>query len=129
MRGKPKSAEHRQKLSESRRGKLSGEQHPNWQGGLSFELYPQDWTRTLRRSIRERDHYTCRLCAETQGDVAFAVHHVDYDKKNCDPTNLITLCGSCHSKTNTNREHWTPFFRAMMTSISLSNPQTTKEET
>ena len=33
-----------------------------------------------------------------------------HDKKNCNPENLITLCRSCHSKTNTNREYWLKYY-------------------
>lgn len=90
--------------------KISGENSPHWKGGKSFEPYTLDWTKTLRRSIRERDKYTCQLCGELQSDITFSVHHIDYDKKNCDPNNLITLCKSCHSKTNNNREYWTNLF-------------------
>jgi len=57
-------------------------------------LYSVDWTKTLRRSIRERDHYICQLCGEQQGDYAFDIHHIDYNKKNCNPNNLITYAGS-----------------------------------
>jgi hypothetical protein len=30
----------------------------------------------------------------------------NYNKKNNVPDNLITLCNSCHTKTNWNRDHW-----------------------
>jgi len=83
-----------------------GVKHPNWKGGISFEPYGMDWTQTLKRSIRERDKYTCRVCGKQQGNIAFDVHHIDYDKKNCNPDNLITLCHSCHMATNSNREFW-----------------------
>ena len=83
-----------------------GNKHPNWRGGISPESYGIDWTETLRRSIRERDKYVCRLCGKQQGDRAFCVHHIDYDKNNCRPDNLITLCSRCHSKTNSNRKLW-----------------------
>ncbi len=33
-------------------------------------------------------------------------NHIDYNKKNSNLNNLITLCGSCHTKTNTNRNYW-----------------------
>jgi len=66
---------------------------------------------TLKRSIRERDNYTCRICGKQQTEITFAVHHKDYDKKNCNPDNLITLCRSCHSKTNQNRDYWLNYFK------------------
>lgn len=81
-----------------------------WKGGKSFEPYPLDWTRTLKRSIRERDKYMCQLCGELQDDRAFDVHHIDYNKSNCNPNNLITLCMICHIKTNSNRKNWKDYF-------------------
>lgn len=77
-----------------------------WKGGISFEPYSVDWTETLKRSIRERDNYICKLCNQ-YGNV---VHHIDYDKKNNNPDNLITLCNSCHAKTNYNREYWREYW-------------------
>ena len=88
----------------------SGVNHWNWQGGLSFEPYSTDWTATLKRSIRERDHYVCRLCGALQGDIAFDVHHIFYNKKDCNPEHLITLCRKCHIKTNHNRNYWIKYF-------------------
>ena len=41
-------------------------------------------------------------------------NEVDYDKTNNDPTNLVSLCLSCHVKTNFHREHWQEFFEKMM---------------
>lgn len=37
-------------------------------------------------------------------------NHIDYNKKNCNPKNLITLCRKCHSKTNSNRDYWINYF-------------------
>ncbi len=88
-----------------------GEKSIRWQGGISFEPYSIDWNKTLKRSIRERDRYTCQICGKPQEDNAHHVHHIDYNKKNCNPNNLITLCVSCHIKTNQNREYWKQYFK------------------
>jgi len=104
--------ETKRKMRESHIGLCVREKHPNWQGGKSFKPYTIDWTVTLRRSIRERDHYTCQLCGELQGDRVLDVHHIDYDKKNCNPDNLITLCRGCHSKTGFDRQRWIKYFEA-----------------
>ena len=111
--GKHFSEERKRKigLANSLKSHLKGENHYNWQGGKTFEEYTVAWTKTLKRSIRERDKYTCRICNEQQGERAFSVHHIDYDKKNCDPKNLITLCMSCHLKTNHNRDYWINYFK------------------
>jgi hypothetical protein len=91
-----------------------GSKNHEWQGGKSFEQYTLDWTKTLKRSIRERDHYTCSLCLMNQTSKAFPVHHIDYNKKNCNPNNLITLCERCHMKTNKHREGFTEFLKTLM---------------
>lgn len=100
----PFSEEWKRKNSE--RNRLSN--NPNWRDGISFEPYSVDWTKTLKKSIRQRDKYTCQLCGK---EPAICVHHIDYDKKNNNPNNLITLCSSCHSKTNFNRKYWTNYFK------------------
>ena len=81
-----------------------------WKGGISYEKYTVDWKDTLKISIRERDHYQCQICGKNQGDTSHPVHHIDYNKKNCSPDNLITLCRSCHAKTNFKREYWIKYF-------------------
>jgi len=106
MLGRKLSEETKQKVSNA----LKGSNAPCWKGGISYLPYTVDWTKTLKRSIRERDHYTCQLCS----DSGMVVHHIDYDKKNCDPDNLIVLCVSCHGKTNYNRIEWTEFFTCKM---------------
>lgn len=97
------SEEARKKMSESHKGEKSY----FWKGGISFEPYNKEWTKTLKKSIRERDGYTCRICWHYP---AFECHHINYDKKNCNPENLVTLCNSCHTKTNHDREKWERFF-------------------
>ena len=98
------------KLSEEAKRKLSelykGDKCRFWKGGISFEPYSIDWTKTLKQSIRQRDKYICQMCGES----GKYVHHIDYDKKNCNSENLITLCNSCHTKTNYNRDYWVDYF-------------------
>jgi phage-related protein len=96
--GRKYRKETRLKMSKAQRGEKSH----LWKGGISFEPYSIDWTEALKRSIRERDHYTCQICNQ-YGNI---VHHIDYNKKNCSCDNLITLCNSCHTKTNHKRDYW-----------------------
>jgi hypothetical protein len=88
------------------------EKNGMWQGGKSFEPYSFEWTENLRKLIRQRDNYTCQLCGKTQRQNSrkLCVHHIDYNKKNCNPNNLITLCNICHNKTNIRREYWIKYF-------------------
>lgn len=109
--GHKMSAETKRKIgiqvSLALKGKYVLDKHPNWRGGKSFEPYTTDWTETLRKSIRERDRYTCQACGI---EPAIEVHHIDYNKVNCNPDNLVTLCKSCHCKTGYNRKRWIKYF-------------------
>jgi len=112
---KPFSKKWKENISKSLKGrkiiwvdKLKGEKCHFWKDGKSHEPYSVDWTETLKRSIRERDKYVCQICGK---EPSIYVHHIDYDKKNCNPDNLTTLCHSCHSKTNSNREKWINYFK------------------
>jgi len=101
------------KLSEKTRIRI-GQAHKGskcyfWKGGISFELYSPAWTSELRQAIRQRDDFICQICGKYP---AFDVHHIDYNKKNCEPKNLIILCRNCHSKTNYNRDYWIKYFYA-----------------
>lgn len=107
--GKHLSEEHKSVLR-AHAIKRIGDKSGNWKGGKSFEPYSVDWNGTLKRAIRERDKYICQLCGEPQGEEALCVHHIDYNKVNCNPTNLISLCRKCHTKTNGNRDYWTNYF-------------------
>jgi len=103
-------------MSENTRKKLSlmhrRDKHWNWQGGKSYEKYGRIWTAEFKEEIRKRDNHICRLCGKKQQDCKrkLDVHHIDYDKKNCNQDNLITLCRLCHLKTNRNREFWETVF-------------------
>ena len=97
--------------SRKRSEAMRGEKCYLWKGGISYEPYSLDWTRALKKAVRERDNYLCQLCIVKRG---IQVHHIDYNKKNCNPENLITLCRSCHSKTNEHREKWLKLFKAKL---------------
>jgi len=114
--GKKMDETHKNKMSESGKGKHTKEKCNFWKGGISFEPYSIDWTDYLRETIRKRDEYVCQLCGIYQDELERKLdcHHIDYDKKNCDPKNLITLCRDCHRKTNDNRDYWTDYFKIII---------------
>jgi len=88
--------------------KLKGKNNGQYIDGLSSEPYSLNWTKTLREYIRNRDHYTCQICgcSQLENGRQLCVHHIDYDKDNLEPNNLISLCNCCHTKTNYNRDYW-----------------------
>lgn len=124
--GKKLSKEHKLKMSLARKGhitsdetrikisaSLRGSKHWNWNNGSCEIPYPLGWSKTFREQIRQRDNYKCQICgvSETECINKLSVHHIDYDKSNLDKNNLITLCISCHNKTNSHKERWLEYFR------------------
>jgi len=104
--GRTRSDEVRNKIAESKRGSKSH----FWEGGKSYEKYTASWTNALRSRVRKRDNNRCAVCNKKQKKRLFHIHHIDYNKKNCTEGNLITLCASCHGKTNSNRSSWIAYF-------------------
>lgn len=110
--GKIVTAETREKQSLSKRG----EKAPNWRDGKSFEPYSPDFNPSFKRAIRKRDNQVCMACGihREKVDRAFDVHHINYDKILTLPQNCVSLCRSCHSKTNMKRKHLTKFFQDIL---------------
>lgn len=95
---------------------------------MNYSEYHPDWRDVIRPAILKRDNYRCRVCgilnkstvyktasgaymecdefiaqwAEVHGKKPFKISlqiaHIDHDKNNNDPSNLITLCPRHHSK-------------------------------
>ena len=79
-----------------------------WLGGVSFLPYSYKFTSHLKESIKARDNHHCRICGIED---KLYIHHIDYDKLNTDPVNLISLCLPCHAKTNYNRNCWGEYLK------------------
>ena len=87
----------------------------NWRGGIQAEPYCDIWVdREYKQSILERDNYQCQNPDCSKKSQRLGIHHIDYDKKNCHPWNLITLCYSCNSKANFNRSYWEMMYKKML---------------
>jgi hypothetical protein len=95
---------------------------------MNYSEYHPDWRDIIRPAILQRDNYRCRVCgiqhkstvyktstgaymecdeftaewARHQGKRVFKlslqIAHIDHDKSNNDPTNLISLCPRHHAK-------------------------------
>jgi hypothetical protein len=95
------------------KGRTSGENNVNWNGGTSFEPYTPKFNKELKEEVRKRDGYRCKECGYSQEELGYKlpVHHIDYDKKNSVLDNLITLCRSCHAQTLYKRDDWISYFK------------------
>ena len=108
------------------RVRFRGENSPVWKGDLAIrhrdgrELPEyRDW----RKSVFDRDHYTCQCCGNRNGDgktVYLEAHHIFNWRDNVDlrydVDNGITLCKDCHlrfhkkyGKRNNTKEQFVEF--------------------
>ena len=93
----------------------SGPGASNWKGGVSFETYCEAWRdKEYKQDIKNRDGNRCLnpYCYKT--DNVLTVHHIDYNKKNCKPNNLITVCRACNSRANKDRAWHKAWYQAII---------------
>lgn len=112
------SEEHKKHLSENH-ADFRGEKSSQWLGGISREPYSFEFDKKLKHSIRKRDNYVCQFCGRTEkkNRRALCIHHIDYNKKNSIPQNLISLCHCCNSMVNADRKFWICFFQRKIKKI------------
>ena len=84
---------------------ITGEASTSWKGGNSLLPYGSEFTKAFKKLIRDRDGNKCQRCgAKRNKGRALEIHHIDFDKTNNDPTNLITVCGKCNIYFNFHQE-------------------------
>ncbi len=89
--------------------KMTGSGNTNWQDGIGKSPYEWKFNNKLKNEIRTRDNFRCKLCGNEVKKIkgwGLAIHHIDYNKQNSNPNNLISLCNKCHGFTHYNREQW-----------------------
>ena len=86
--------------------------------GIPYEYseYSLEFDNNLKEKIRFRDKYKCRNCgcSQLENGRQLDVHHIDYNKQNCEIINLVALCIPCHRKTNANRKCWKEYYNALL---------------
>lgn len=96
--------ETREKQRNTKIGKYTRENNPNWNPNLTDEERESDRNLTdgyncFVSRVLKRDNYTCQCCNK-KSDKCMVVHHLDgYNwckEKRTDETNGITLCKNCH---------------------------------
>lgn len=134
----------------------NGEEHPLWNGGISFGKYCPKF-RDVRPRVRAFFNFQCMMPGCTCGGFTKdsnpqpVVHHVYYQKEACcyqeengnfvfdlgkygeitvegDPTKFVTLCGPAHSKTNKNRLYWAKYFENLINTKYGGKSYFTEEE-
>lgn len=129
--GKSLSEKHKQKISKSKTnvswGKHSKEtikkfqelnkreSNPNWKGGIACEPYCDAWLdKDFKENIKERDGNICLNPACDGTCDRLCLHHINYNKKDCRPSNLITICISCNGKANSNRNWHKSWYKTIL---------------
>ena len=87
-----------------------------WKEFISFKPYTLDFNESFKKAIRERDNNCCMICNKSQEELKrqLSVHHIDYNKQNSFPQNCVSLCRTCHMKTNMDRTQWKTFFQKLL---------------
>lgn len=96
--------------------KISGPGNYNWCGGE--KEYCDIWKdKEYKEDIKKRDNNMCSnpYCSgEGVNARQLTIHHIDYNKKNCSPTNLITVCRSCNTRANYDRDWHKDWYMAIL---------------
>ena len=89
--------------------RVTGENHPNWKGGVNSENHKARYTEegnVWRREVLKRDNFACQCCGQTD---KLNAHHLYNFADNIDLRynidNGIVLCEDCHGITVKNSFH------------------------
>jgi len=107
---KPQTEEHRQKNSEAHKGLMTGDKHPNWQGGITpyyrilrvarLKSVGGSHTKAEWETLKAQYNWTCPCCKGSEIKLT-KDHIIPVSKGGSDNIeNIQPLCGSCNSKKN-----------------------------
>jgi len=116
--GKKLPEERKQKISNTlkERGICAGSNNPNWRGGISKEPYcfvfgDKEWREFIFDRDKDKHCWNPQCLWNSKQEV---LHHINYNKKDCKPKNIIKICSSCNTSANFNREWWQSFYVIIM---------------
>lgn len=148
-----RSAEHRSRLSEARKGKhviwsdearkrnserrrkhsdqtkhkiavtKIGSKNPSWRGGVSFAPYCPRFNNAFKENIREKFGRKCFVCGAPEGETRHPVHHIDYNKNSICNGKEWAFVPLCRRQHNNSNVHRFHWFNLLIC-YWLANPET-----
>jgi hypothetical protein len=100
----------------------SGPNNWNYRDGNGNTPYGSGWG-TIRSAIRKRDEYLCQHpeCYHPENGRAHDCHHIDRNKQNNNPANLILLCLDHHDETRKgNADYWIEYYQAVQSARGIA---------
>lgn len=92
------AAERNKKISNTLKGKYTGDKASNWRGGVNQNQRTDNRKFAWRDAVLKRDNYTCQVCEDV--GVFLHVDHIkawaDYPDLRFEATNGRALCRPCH---------------------------------
>lgn len=95
-----------------------GIDHYNYIDGRLLIRYPSEFNFKLKDNIKKRDGYFCQNCEMDEDkhlevyNKRLEIHHINYNKMDCDEYNLITLCKKFNLNANSNRIYCQLFYNS-----------------
>lgn len=130
-----KISENKKQWHADHKGYEDGPKNPAWNGGSSYYPYCPKFNEEFKTRVRAYFDYECVVCGKPEwknkNHYHHHVHHVDYNKDACcdgQPVQFVTLCHSCHMKTNGSRSRWERIFLKILYEIYNNRSYFTKEE-
>ena len=130
-----KISENKKQWHIDHKGYEDGPKNPNWNGGSSYYPYCPKFNEEFKNRVRAYFDYECVVCGKPEwmnkNHYHHHVHHVDYNKDACcdgQPVQFVTLCHSCHMKTNGSRSRWEKMFLKILYEVYNNRSYFTKEE-
>lgn len=119
LKGRTPSLSTRLAVSEANRNRIwtteMRQSHWNFRNGKRLP-YPSNWNE-IKLAIKRRDGFHCLLCGTTDFGSKYLtpdVHHIDGDKLNSDPLNMISLCHKCHCSVERRPAEWATRLRDIL---------------
>ena len=88
---------------------VTGENNWNWCGGNDNDERHSYEYRKWRKTVYERDNFTCQCCGNSVCDTKLHAHHIlnfsEHELLRYDVNNGVTLCENCHSPNITGSFH------------------------